>query len=47
MKRLLLIALLCCACDPGDDSWNGTAPGAPDCLSAPDHPALDCEEEEE
>jgi hypothetical protein len=40
MKRLLLIALLCCACDPGDDAWNGTAPPAP---NAPDDAGCDDE----
>jgi hypothetical protein len=46
MLKYLIAVLFLIACDPGDDAWNGKAPGAPDCLSAPDHPALDCEDEE-
>jgi hypothetical protein len=46
MLKYLIAVLFLIACDPGDDTWNGKAPGAPDCLSAPDHPGLDCDDEE-
>jgi hypothetical protein len=34
MLKYLIAVLFLIACDPGDDTWNGKAPGAPDC--APD-----------